>query len=87
MSRSCVRMSGALAPPRTRLTHASWCTHRLTYLWRLWPASVASIATSRPLDLQIKHSTSTGPIVAENLDPRHLRGTFLTLVTHSPACP
>ena len=47
--------------------------HSPAHLWRLWPASVASIATSRPLDLQIKHSTSTGPIVAENLDPRHLR--------------
>ena len=47
--------------------------HSPAHLWRLWPASVASIATSRPLDLQIKHSTSTGPILAENLDPRHLR--------------
>ena len=84
MSRSWVRMSGALAPPRTRL---SLMVHSPAHLWRLWPASVASIATSRPLDLQMKHSTSTGPIVAENLDPRHLRGTFLTLVTHSPACP
>ena len=40
MSRSWVRMSGALAPPRTRLTHGAQCTHRLTYgvygrpLWR-----------------------------------------------------
>ena len=70
MSRSWVRMSGALAPPRTRLTHV---VHSPAHLWRLWPASVASIATSRPLDLKIKHSTSTGPIVAENFDPRHLR--------------
>ena len=70
MSRSWVRMSGALAPPWTRLTHGALTG---AHLWRLWPASVASIATSRPLDLQIKHSTSTGPIVAESLDPRHLR--------------
>ena len=72
MSRSWVRMSGALAPSRTRLTHMDM-VHSPAHLWRLWPASVASIAISRPLDLQIKHSTSTGPIVAENLDPRHLR--------------
>ena len=57
MSRSWVRMSGALAPPWTRLT----LVHSPAHLWRLWPASVASIATSRPLDLQIKHSNSTGP--------------------------
>ena len=70
MSRSWVRMSGALAPPRTRLTHGALTSSPMA---SRWPASVASIATSRPLDLQIKHSTSTGPIVAENLDPRHLR--------------
>ena len=70
MSRSWVRMSGALAPPRTRLTHGALTGSPMA---RLWPASVASIVTSRLLDLQIKHSTSTGPIVAENLDPRHLR--------------
>ena len=72
MSRSWVRMSGALAPPWTR---GSLMVHSPAHLWRLWPASVASIATSRPVDLQIKHSTSAGPIVAENLDPRHLQGT------------
>ena len=47
--------------------------HSPAHLWRLWPASVASIAAARLLDMQTKHSTSTGPIVAENLDPRHLR--------------
>ena len=82
-----MRMGGALAPPRTRLTFELCVVHSLAHLWRLWPASVASIAAARLLDMSIKHSTSAGPIVAENLDPRHLQGTSLTLVTHSPACP
>ena len=39
MSRSWVRMSGALAPPRTRLTHGA-----LTYMYGVYPAFIPNRA-------------------------------------------
>ena len=51
---------------------ALWCTHRLTYgvygrpLWR--PSQHLD-----PLTFRSSTVTRLGPIVAENLDPRHLR--------------